>query len=222
MIAKRAEKIETDIKEAENRRIESENLKKIYASKLQEIEKENKEVKILAIKEAQALKEQLLLSAEKEAERINLQTKDFFLAQEIAFQGKIKNELIKLIETIPVKMLQEVVDLELQEKFFLKAIKYLEIISEEDKIKMRSSIKKGSKIFIISPLPLSQSSKKNLEEKLTNILNIKPFYFYQIDQSLVAGIRIALEEVVIDTSPKKQLNNLAQIYLEKVMNYEKR
>lgn len=214
MIAKRAERIETDIRDAEKNRIETEKIKNEYASKLQEMDAKMNVLKTNAALESQQLRDQMMESAQQEIDQIKLRTNDYIKSKEAEFNQHVRDQLGHFIITIPAKMLNEMMDESLQEKFLNKSIQQLIAIGEKEKTNIQKSFKKGSKIFITSVSVLSDSVKINLERILANIVESKPAIHYHQDQSLIAGIKISFGDFIMDTSPKGQLNNLCNTYLE--------
>lgn len=75
-----------------------------------------------------------------------------------------------------------------------------------------SAVKEYKKIgvaFVATPLPLSDSQKKDIENKLLETTDYETMEMnYSVDESLIGGMTIRIKDRVIDSSVKTKLNKL--------------
>lgn len=113
---------------------------------------------------------------------------------EIAFKGNIADELLALM-------------LKLVEKGHAKDMKAV-FVYFADKV---YEYKKIGKATVVTPLELSDSEKKAVEERLLATTSYVSFDItYELDPTLIGGMVIRIKDRVVDSSVKTKLNKLTQ------------
>lgn len=81
-----------------------------------------------------------------------------------------------------------------------------QVIAEFHKFELE---KKGIKeVTVKSAKPLSKSNEKEIIESMNKIVNSKIELKKQIDESLIGGVLVSVDDTVIDASVKNQLEQL--------------
>ena len=92
---------------------------------------------------------------------------------------------------------------------------YFKLRDYKDKKDFQDSFQKTNQIEISSVILLSDPIKLSLEKVLTGMIGKPISPRYHIDPSLVAGMSIQIGELIVDTSIKKQMVLVKDIYLQK-------
>ena len=78
-----------------------------------------------------------------------------------------------------------------------------------------SSTKKGKvKAILISSKDLSKEEKDEINQEISKVIKSNIDFTYKVDKSLIAGVKIQVESLLIDTSVSNKLKRIKQLMIE--------
>ena len=126
---------------------------------------------------------------------------DFFSNPVISFEDK--NKIIDMmVKTKLVKFFLKLM-LDRGRTDFLSCIKSFEKISD-----MKNNLARGK---VVSAIPLSKEEKKILDTVFLEKINKKVIFEYEIDKSILGGIKVIIGGLVFEDTLSNRLNKLKEI-----------
>ncbi len=136
---------------------------------------------------------------------------------------KTSNELQNVLNnpSIPDKTKYSIVEDVFTKDVDSKIVNFLKILIEKNRFKELQgivesyrneldNIKNIQRICVTSAIPLKDEFKKRIEEKLQNKLNKQIIADWNIDEEIIGGLVVKINDDVIDTSLKNKLENLSK------------
>ena len=101
-------------------------------------------------------------------------------------------------------------------------VSFLKLLCETDHIKdifecieefifMENVLEKSTQVSVYSSVPLTDEQKEKLVKKLENKLGKTVIPAFEEDKSLLGGIKIVMEDEVLDGSVRKRLKDLKEV-----------
>ena len=162
-----------------------------------------------------------LALAESSIDCIDKVTSDMNLVNELIFQ----NEELKTFFLHPVVSLKdkkEAIEEAFRDKIDNITYNFIETLLDENRflifrsildlfIKESEKIKNMQRVEVISAVDIDEEEKEKLINKLTEKLNKKVLLNYNLDESILGGLVVKVEDKVIDLSLKAKFENLKKL-----------
>jgi len=218
-LKKREEKISSQLKNAKNKNEEAEEKRQKYEKLRDELEDEKEEAFEEAKKKADEQKKEMVNEARKKVEDKRKEWEKELESQ----KNEIIEEVRKLISrealAITKKALKEIADENLEDKIILKFSEKIYGLSTDQKEKFKDSLKEaGKQIKIISSFELSKSFKDKLNEMIGENFYKTAEIQYSIDEKIISGIELKIENRKLSWNFNDYLNELDQKFEEILEN----
>ena len=162
-------------------------------------------------KEAAEERKKLLIEAKEEAAKMIEKEKSLFEIEKKKSENVLRDNTIEAVSVFASNLLKDISDEDLNKSVYRKVLRELERISPDMK-----EIEDGSpSIDLVSAYPLEKEElmqlEKILEQHFSKILTTNT----TVDRSLIAGLKIKLNDRVYDFSLKGQIDSLTSRLREK-------
>jgi F-type H+-transporting ATPase subunit b len=162
-------------------------------------------------KEAAEERKKLLIEAKEEAVKMIEKEKSLFEIEKKKSENALRDNTIEAVSVFASNLLKDISDEDLNKSVYRKVLRELERISPNMK-----TIEDGSpSIDLVSAYPLEEEELMQLEKILEQHLLKKMSINTNVDRSLIAGLKIKLNDRVYDFSLKGQIDSLASRLREK-------
>jgi F-type H+-transporting ATPase subunit b len=162
-------------------------------------------------KEAAEEKKKLLIEAKEEAAKMIEKEKSLFEIEKKKSENALRDNTIEAVSVFASNLLKDISDEDLNKSIYRKVLRELEGISPNMK-----AIEDGSpSIDLVSAYPLEEEELMQLEKILEQHLSKKMAINTNVDRSLIAGLKIKLNDRVYDFSLKGQIDSLTSRLREK-------
>ena len=175
----------------------------------------------LDIKNLKVAKRYALALVESAIDDIDNVKKDMNLIQDSVF----KNEELKTFFLHPVVSLKdkkETIEEAFKDKIGQTSFNFIETLLDENRfgifntilevfIRESEKIKNMQRVEIISAVEVEDEEKEKLSQKLSEKLNKEVILNYNLDESLLGGFVVKIEDKVIDLSLKNKFENLKKL-----------
>ena len=211
-LTQRQENIEQKLDEAARLKAEGTKLEQQYQNRMEDWDREKQragdallqEIQALRIKKLEELKQELASEKEKAAvidQRHQTETQQQY--QQKAHQQGAK---------FSARLLSAVAGPELEQRLFELLLNTFDQLNQEQLTKLRDNCKSTeNKISIISATALSDASKKQLQDKLSQLCERTIEPEYEEDQTLIAGIRLIVGAWVLHLNIRDELKGFADL-----------
>lgn len=198
-IKKRLEKLEA----GENKIKEQEQH---YQEKLKEIEILKDKTLSIAKKEAEQERNRILDEAGKEQEVERLKQKSILELERKKVDSVIKEQSLKFSLDYIARFAGELIDEKMHQKLIEKFLYELESENANEIAALKT---KKCEIKLITPLKIQEQTLSKIKETLENIFETKTLSFKILsDSSLIGGIKLEIENKIIDGSIQGMLKQL--------------
>ncbi|MBZ0192521.1 MAG: F0F1 ATP synthase subunit B [Candidatus Kuenenia stuttgartiensis] len=207
IIEKRRGLIAKTVEDAEKTKKEALELKEKNQKELNKVKELQSQMLEQTREEALKDRSKLLDEANKEAAKINEKEKALIDAEKIRIELELKNKTLEMVSVFASNLLKDISDEELHRSIFRKLLKENgKIVSDISKIKGKEEIL-NIELFTAYPLPLDdvKTFKETLESQLAKKVKMNT----TIDETLIAGVRIKVYDMIYDSSLAGQVNALA-------------
>jgi len=162
-------------------------------------------------KEAAEERKKLLIEAKEEAAKMIEKEKSLFEIEKKKSENALRDNTIEAVSVFASNLLKDISDEDLNKSVYRKVLRELERISPNMK-----AIEDGSpSIDLVSAYPLEEEELMQLEKILEQHLLKKMTINTNVDRSLIAGLKIKLNDRVYDFSLKGQIASLTSKLREK-------
>jgi len=191
---------ENELKEKEQR----------YGEKLEEIDTlKNKELNH-ARKEAEQEKNRLFKEADRELEKERLKQKSIQEDERKKIEKAIKDQSLQFSLDYIARFATELVDEKMHQKLIVKFLNALKSEEAEEIAALKKEIKtKECNIRLTTPLKIEEQTMHKIKEVLGDIFDTKAVSIKSFsDASLIGGIKLEIENRIIDGSISQVLKQL--------------
>lgn len=162
-------------------------------------------------KEAAEEKKKLLIEAKEEAAKMIEKEKSLFEIERKKSENALRDNTIEAVSVFASNLLKDISDEDLNKSVYRKVLREIERISPNMK-----AIEDGSpSIDLVSAYSLEEEELMQLEKILEQHLSKKLTINTNVDRSLIAGLKIKLNDRVYDFSLKGQIDSLTSRLREK-------
>ena len=162
-------------------------------------------------KEAAEERKKLLMEAKEEAAKMIEKEKSLFEIEKKKSENALRDNIIESVSVFASNLMKDISDEDLNKSVYRKVLRELERISPNMK-----AIEDGSpSIDLVSAYPLEEEELMQLEKILEQHLSKKLTINTNVDRSLIAGLKIKLNDRVYDFSLKGQIDSLTSRLREK-------
>ena len=173
------------------------------------------------IKNLKVAKRYALALAESSIDHIDKAVEDMKLVNELIFQ----NEELKTFFMHPVVSLKdkkETIEAAFKDKLDTSSFNFIETLLDESRfgifrtilevfIKESEKIKNKQRVEVISAVDIDEEEKQRLTAKLNEKLNKDVLLNYNLDDSILGGLVVKIEDKVIDLSLKAKFEELKKL-----------
>lgn len=212
VIAKRRERIDKSLAEAQNLHTEAESLQHKYANRLTHWEQEKKSA--LETLHQEVEQERLRRMDELKKQLEEEQKKTQVIAERHLKETQAKSEKLAMHQgaRFASLLLKRAAGPELESRLFDLLLNELSTMTDEGIQSLQ--IIHGNvpdTIQVNSVFQLEQDKRKQLEQVLNVLINISPEYEYQLEPDLVAGFRINIGPWVLQANVQNELIGFVEI-----------
>jgi F-type H+-transporting ATPase subunit b len=162
-------------------------------------------------KEAAEERKKLLIEAKEEAAKMIEKKKSLFEIEKKKSENALRDNTIEAVSVFASNLMKDISDEDLNKSVYRKVLRELERISPNMK-----AIEDGSpSIDLVSAYPLEEEEMMQLEKMLEQQFSKKLTINTTVDRSLIAGLKIKLNDRVYDFSLKGQIDSLTSRLREK-------
>lgn len=210
VVQKREEEIKSGMGKLDIAKKELENKEAQYQKKMQELGLLKEKIINEARNEAKERKERVLKQTQEELEKERIKQKSIQEHELEKINNSIKEESLTLGVHYISKLASEIMDKDIHNKLIER---FMEDIKKDENGELEqlknTTLPDGTAISIITPFEIDASTLENIKNKIRDILNINGTSFeITIDNTLIGGIKLEIENKIIDGSIQGKLNNL--------------
>jgi F-type H+-transporting ATPase subunit b len=196
--AERAKKEALELKDQQQQEVNS--LKTLQLQMIEDVKKE-------VIEE----KKKLLTEAKEEAAKVIEKEKALFEVEKKKSENSLKDSAIEAVSVFASNLLKDISDEEFNKSIHRKFLQELEGISSN----MNSIEDELVSVELDFAYPMNEDDLRKLEKELEQHLSKKMTINTNVDRTLIAGLKIKLNDRVYDFSLKGQIDSLASRLREK-------
>jgi F-type H+-transporting ATPase subunit b len=204
IMEKRRGLIEKTIKDAEKTKKEAQELKEKHQEEINKV----KELQLHMIEnmksELEEEKKRLLMEAEKEAAKIIEKEKALFETEKMRAETELKDRVINTVPVFAINLLKDISDEELHKGIYRRFLHDLGGIIANITVKDSESVT----VDLISAYPVDEEELIELQKAMESHLSKKVTIDTKIDKTLIAGLKIKVNDMVYDSSLLGQINSL--------------
>jgi len=204
IMEKRRGLIEKTIKDAEKTKKEAQELKEKHQEEINKV----KELQLHMIEnmksELEKEKKRLLMEAEKEAAKIIEKEKALFETEKMRAETELKDRVINTVPVFAINLLKDISDEELHKGIYRRFLHDLGGIIANITAKDSASVT----VDLISAYPVDEEELIELQKAMESHLSKKVTIDTKIDKTLIAGLKIKVNDMVYDSSLLGQINSL--------------
>lgn len=211
IMEKRRSLIEKTIEDAERTKKEAIELKEQQQQEVNKLKTLQPQMIEDMKKEMMEEKKKLLIEAKEEAAKIIDKEKALFEIEKKKSEDALKDNAIESVSVFASNLLKDISDEELNKSIYRKFLHELEGISSNIKTIEDESVS----VDLAFAYPLDEEELRKLEKALEQQLSKKMTITTKVDGTLIAGLKIKLNDWVYDFSLKGQIDSLTSRLREK-------
>ena len=186
---KRREKIAAKINEADDTKSEAEKLRSEYQDKLSDLEDKQDEIISGAREKAEEKRKEMTRQAREEIENMRLSWKEALENEKQSVVEELRRNAARQVFGISRKVLNELADVEIEEKIVQRFLDRFSELSQKDMDKLKATAKsKDSDVRIDSAFEISGKNREKLTKGLKQVLDGIKDIDYQTDSDLLGGV----------------------------------
>jgi len=204
IMEKRRGLIEKTVEDAERTKKEALELKEKYQGEMNNLKELQIRMTESMKNEVEEEKNKLLMEAEKEAAKIIEKEKALFDTEKMRFEIESKDKVINAVSVFAINLLKDISDEELHKGIFRK------FLSELGGTALNITPMEGESVTVdlISAYPVEEEKLTALRKAIESHLSKKVAVNAQIDKTLIAGLKIKVNDMVYDSSLLGQINSI--------------
>jgi F-type H+-transporting ATPase subunit b len=204
IMEKRRGIIEKTIEDAEKTKKEALELKEKHQEEMNKIKELQVRMTENMKNEVEEEKKRLLMEAEKEAANILERERALFETEKKRFETELRGKVIDTVTIFTMNLLKDISDKELHKGIYRRFLHDLGGITSNISAKDDESVI----IELISAYPVKEEELLEVREAMESHLSKKVAINAQIDKTLIAGLKIKINDMVYDSSLLGQINSL--------------
>jgi len=204
IMEKRRGLIEKTIKDAEKTKKEAQELKEKHQEEMNKIKELQVRMTENMKNEVEEEKKRLLMEAEKEAAKILERERALFETEKKRFETELKGKVIDTVTVFAMNLLKDISDEELHKGIYRRFLYDLGGIISNISAKDSASVT----VDLISAYPVDEEELIELQKAMESHLSKKVTIDTKIDKTLIAGLKIKVNDTVYDSSLLGQINSL--------------
>lgn len=216
---KRREKIAAKINEADDTKSEAEKLRSEYQDKLSDLEDKQDEIISGAREKAEEKRKEMTRQAREEIEKMRLSWKEALENEKQSVVEELRRNAARQVFGISRKVLNELADVEIEEKIVQRFLDRFSELSQKDMDKLKATAKsKDSDVRIDSAFEISGKNREKLTKGLKQVLDGIKDIDYQTDSDLVGGVVLEAGGQRVEWNIADYLENLENDFKNRLSN----
>ncbi|MCK9376940.1 MAG: F0F1 ATP synthase subunit B [Syntrophobacterales bacterium] len=190
-MAAREGRIAAQLTEAQQKRQEAEQEEASLRQKIREIEDQRQEMLTEAGRQAEAHKQELFSQARQEVEQIRQKWAASLTREKETFLHNLKQRLAQEVLTISRRVLQEMGNLELEQRLHEVFLDRLRLLPPEEQTAIRESVQEtGGELLITTAFELPEETRQKIASQVQEQFGQDLTLRFAISGELLAGIEL--------------------------------
>jgi len=210
-MAAREEKIASQMEAARQKREEAEQEEASLRQKIRSIEDQRQEMLTRAEEEAQAQKQKLFAQAREEVAQVRQKWAESVKWQKEAFLANLKQRLVQEIFTISRRVLQELGNLEVEQRLLEVFLERLRQLAPAERQALQESLQEaGGELSVNTAFALTPETQEKITSEVQDLFGPGVALRFTTSAELLAGIEMLTSSRKIAWSLGNYLDNLEE------------